>query len=66
MYRFDFSYAEYQRFLEHCPFTPQEKQIINFRRLGESNVSIMLKLNISERTLNRRIHSIMKKISKEI
>lgn len=66
MYRFDFSYAEYQRFLERCPFTPQEKQIINFRRLGESNVSIMLKLNISERTLNRRIHSIMKKISKEI
>lgn len=66
MQRFDFSYDEYQRFLERCPFTAEEKQIIEMRRNEESLTYIAMRLNISERTVSRKIKSICKKILKEI
>lgn len=66
MQRFDFSYAEYQRFLERCPFTDDEKQIIELRRQEKSIVYIAMHLNLSERTVSRKIKSIGKKILKEI
>lgn len=66
MQRFDFSYEEYQRFLKRCPFTEEEKRIIEMRRQGFSIVQIAFKLNICERTVSKRINSICKKIIKEI
>lgn len=66
MTRFDFSYDEYQRFLERCPFTEDELAIIEMRRQEKSITYIALKLNVSERTVSRKIKSICKKILKEI
>lgn len=66
MYKFDFSYAEYQRFLDICPFSDEEKEIIRLKRKGESNISICRKLSLSESALWRRIKKIQNKIAKEI
>lgn len=66
MYKFDFSYAEYQKFLQICPFSDEEKEIIRLRRKGESNISICRKLSMSETALWRRIKKIQAKIAKEI
>lgn len=63
---FDFSYAEYQRFLERCPFTDEEIEILEMKRRGKSNIFISIKLHMSERTVCRRLNSIKKKISREI
>lgn len=64
--KFDFSHAEYQHFKEVCPFTEEETKILEMRRRGKSDIEICLALNLSERTVSRRINSIVKKISKEI
>lgn len=66
MYKFDFSSAEYKHFLEVCPFTDDELNIIDMRRHGKSNTYICQKLNIAERTLSKYIKSISNKISKEL
>lgn len=66
MQKFDFSYAEYQRFIEQCPFTDDELQIFDMRRKGKSNIQISMALNISDRTVARRIKSITRKIDKEL
>lgn len=66
MKRFDFSYNEYQRFLERCPFTEEEKKVLEMRRKGMSNVQISMELNICESTVTNRVNSICKKILKEI
>ena len=66
MNKFDFSYDEYQRFLERCPFTDDEKIILEMRRKEKSVTCIALSLNVSQRTVNRKIKSICKKILKEI
>lgn len=64
--KFDFSYDEYQRFLERCPFSEEEIEILNLRRKGYSITQIAIKLNICDRTVSKRINSICKKILKEI
>ena len=66
MNKFDFSYDEYQRFLERRPFTDEERKIFEMRRKGLSNVQISMKLNIGISTITKRIKSICKKILKEI
>lgn len=66
MQRFDFSYSEYQRFLERCPFTDEEIEILQLRRRGKSITEISFSLSISDRTVARRIKSIVRKISAEI
>lgn len=66
MNKFDFSYNEYVRFLERCPFTDEEIEIINLRRKGKSRIQISMLLNMSDGAVDRRIKSINKKISKEI
>lgn len=66
MNKFDFSYDEYQRFLERCPFSEEEMEIFNMRRKGYSITQIAIKLNICDRTVSKRINSICKKILKEI
>lgn len=66
MKRFDFSYNEYQRFLERCPFTEEEKKVLEMRRKGMSNVQISMELNVCDSTVTNRVNSICKKILKEI
>lgn len=66
MNKFDFSYDEYQRFLERCPFSEEEIEILNLRRKGYSITQIAIELNICDRTVSKRINSICKKILKEI
>lgn len=63
---FDFSYDEYNRFLERCPFSDEEKKILEMKRRGESNIYIAYNLHISDSTVLRRLRSIKKKISREI
>ena len=64
--RFDFSHSEYTKLVEICPFSEEELQILDMRRRGKSDIEICFKLNLSERTLTRRIESIAEKIQKEI
>ena len=66
MNKFDFSYDEYQRFLERCPFSEEEIKILNLRRKGYSITQIAIELNICDRTVSKRINTICKKILKEI
>lgn len=66
VYHFDFSYEEYQNFIEKCPFSDEELQIFELRRRGKSRIQISMMLNLSESTIARRIHSIEMKILKEI
>jgi DNA-binding NarL/FixJ family response regulator len=66
MHKFDFSYDEYKRFLERCPFTDEEVEILNLRRKGKSRIQISMILNMSDGAVDRRIKSINEKISKEI
>ena len=64
--RFDFSYEEYQKFIVQCPFTDEELKILEMRRKGKSIIQVSMELNLSDRTVERRIKSICKKIIKEI
>lgn len=66
MIKFDFSYNDYQDFLIKCPFSEEERQILEYRRKGKSIIEISMILNLSERTVSRRVKSIYKKILKEI
>lgn len=66
MEKFDFSFNEYQRFLERCPFTDEEIEILKLRRKGKSRIQISMALNMSDGAVDRRIASIKRKISKEI
>ena len=66
MKRFDFSYEEYQKFIVQCPFTDEELKILEMRRKGKSIIQVSMELNLSDRTVERRIKSICKKIIKEI
>ena len=66
MNKFDFSYSDYQRFIERCPFTDEELKVLELRRKGKSVIEICFALNMAERTVTRRIKSISRKIIKEI
>lgn len=66
MNRFDFSHEEYQKFIVQCPFTDEELKILEMRRKGKSIIQVSMELNLSDRTVERRIKSICKKIIKEI
>lgn len=66
MYKFDFRYDEYQRLMERCPFTDEEIEVFNLRRRGKSRIEISMLLNMSDRTVDRRIKSIKDKIKAEI
>lgn len=66
MERFDFSYEEYQKFIVQCPFTDEELKILEMRRKGKSVIQVSMELSLSDRTVERRIKSIGKKIIKEI
>lgn len=64
--KFDFSTQEWQELYRKCSFTDEELKIIQYRRRGWSLSTIAAELYLSERTINRRISSITKKIIKSI
>ena len=66
MEKFDFSNAEYQKFIDICPFSDEELKILDMRRRGKSIIQISDEMAISDRTVSRRIGSIIQKINKEI
>jgi len=66
MYRFDFNKSEYEYFIDECPFTDEEIEILSLRRRGKSVCCISMRMNLSERTVERRIKSINNKIIKAI
>ena len=64
-HKYDFSSAEYQKYLSNCPFTDEELKIFEMKRKGKSVVEMSLALNLSERTVARRMDCISHKIQKE-
>ena len=64
-HRFDYSSTEYNKYLEVCPFTDEELKILELRRRGKSVIEICFALNLSQRTVTRRLQSIDQKIRKE-
>lgn len=65
-HKFDFPSAEYQKYLQLCPFSDEELKILDLRRRGKSIIEIYSTLNLSESTVLRRMDSIVNKINKEI
>lgn len=63
---FDFSYREYELLKQRCPFTDEELEVFELRRRGYSVVHISAELYKSTATIDRRIKSIKRKISKEL
>ena len=49
-----------------CPFTEEETKVFELRRRGKSIIQITIELGMSERTVERRLDTILKKIDKEI
>jgi len=66
MFRFDFTKKEYDCLIERCCFTDEELKVLDMRRRGKSICYMSIKLNLSERTIKRRIKSAYKKILKEM
>ena len=64
--RLDFNRLEYDYFMNNCNFTDRQKEILDLRRKGNSILGISLKLYLSERTVNREIKEIKRKIYKVI
>lgn len=65
MYSFEIPHRDFERLLETAPLSDEEKQIAIMKRKGYSNIQVCMALNISERTLSRRIHKIAVKFAKE-
>lgn len=60
----EFTEPECERFRRECNFTPEELAVFNLRVKSNSLVEIQLQLNMSSATVDRRIKSIKKKITK--
>lgn len=68
LYKFEFSKEEIDYLIENAGFNHEngEIDILLLRWKGKSNIQIAMQLKMSERTVNRRIKSIVKKILKVI
>lgn len=60
----EFTEPECERFRSLCNFTDEERKVFDMRVKGRSNVDISMRLNMSVRTVERRIHSVKRKIIK--
>ena len=63
--RFGYNWEEYQRLIKQCPFSDEERRVFDLRRRGKSVVEISMALNMSPRTVGRRLDSVKNKIAKE-
>lgn len=61
---FDFTKEEFERLKEQLMLNDELSRILEMKIKGESNTKIASELNISERTLSRRIKTLKKKIMK--
>ncbi len=60
----EFTGPECQRFRDLCNFSDEELRVFDLRVKDKSTVQICMALNMSERTVYRRIQSIKRKIYK--
>lgn len=58
----DLTTPEADRLRELCNFSDEERQVFDLRIRGKSVVEITMALNMSERTVNRRLSNIKQKI----
>ena len=63
---FDFTKQEYEMLKEKLMLNEELSQILEMKIKGYSITQISMKLNISERTTNRRIKELKRKIMKII
>ena len=64
MAKFDFTKSEYEYIIEECMFNDELKTIFEMLIKNYSRTQIAMKLNMSERTLDKRIRVIKNKIKK--
>ena len=64
MAKFDFTKSEYEYIVEECMFNDELKTILEMLIKNYSRTQIAMKLNMSERTLDKRIRVIKNKIKK--
>lgn len=62
--RTEFTRLECERFRRDCNFTPEELAVFDLAVQNKSNVRIGIDLDMSLRTVERRIRSIKRKIIK--
>lgn len=63
---FDFTKDEYEMIIDKCMFNEELSKILELKIKGYSIVQIAMKMNMSERTVNRRVKQIKTKIMKVI
>lgn len=59
---FDFSKQEYEELIDELMLNEEMQKILEMKIKGCSIIEISMKLNISERTVNRRVKLLKKKI----
>lgn len=59
---FDFTKEEYEELIDELMLNEEMQKILEMKIKGCSIIEISMKLNISERTVNRRIKELKKKI----
>lgn len=59
---FDLTKEEYQRIIEQAMLNEELTKILEMKIKGEYNAKIAQEMNMSERTLSRRIEKLKKKI----
>ena len=64
--KLEFIKKEVDYFKENCYFTDEEEKILELRLRGNTIISIAFMLHLSDKTVQRRIKSIKKKILKVI
>lgn len=62
----EFTRLECERFRRDCNFTPEELAVFDLAVKNKSNLQIGLALGMSQRTVDRRIHAVKRKIIKVI
>lgn len=60
--KFDFTLNEYKYFCEQCMFSDVQKEILERKIRGDSNVKIAMELPMNPATLDRNIRKIKRKI----
>lgn len=60
----DFTKPELEKIIENANFTEEEVRIFKLLSQGRSITEIAMRLSVCDRTVNRKINKIKKKISK--
>lgn len=60
----EFTRLECDRFRQDCNFTPEERAVFDLAVQNKSNIQIGLELGMSQRTVDRRLRGVKRKIIK--